>query len=99
MMLDRIGTPPHLLGSSLSAVCAMEAALRTDRVRSLILYEPPIRLPGTGPSLPDQDRRRRDTRDRMDVLAALHCGAQPADPSPVPEGWVECVAVARTYPR
>jgi pimeloyl-ACP methyl ester carboxylesterase len=98
-ILDRIGTPAHLLGSSLGAICAMEAALRTDRLRSLILYEPPIRLAGSGPAPPAWDRRRRDARDRMDVIAALHGGALPPDPSPVPEGWVERVAVARTYPR
>jgi pimeloyl-ACP methyl ester carboxylesterase len=98
-IIARIGTPVHLLGSSLGAICAMETALRTDQLRSLILYEPPIRLPGSSPALPDRDRRRQDARDRMDVLAALHSNDPPTDAAPVPEGWVERVAVARTYPR
>jgi pimeloyl-ACP methyl ester carboxylesterase len=98
-ILDRIGAPAHLLGSSLGAICAMEAALRTDQIRSLILYEPPIRLTGSGPAAPAWDRRSRDARDRMDVIAALHSGEIPSDSTPVPEGWVERVAVARTYPR
>jgi pimeloyl-ACP methyl ester carboxylesterase len=98
-ILDHIGAPAHLLGSSLGAICAMEAALRTEHIRSLILYEPPIRLPGSGPTLPGWDRRRRDAHDRMDVLAALHGSGTTLDGAPMPEGWMERVAVARTYPR
>jgi len=41
-VVDAIGTPCDLLGHSYGALCALEAALRSDRVRRLLLYEPPI---------------------------------------------------------
>ncbi len=40
-VVDAIGEPVHLLGHSGGALCSMGAALLTDRLRSLILYEPP----------------------------------------------------------
>jgi pimeloyl-ACP methyl ester carboxylesterase len=41
-VVDSIGGPVSLLGHSYGALCALEAALRTDNVRRLVLYEPPI---------------------------------------------------------
>jgi pimeloyl-ACP methyl ester carboxylesterase len=41
-VVDRIGEPLVLLGHSYGAICCLEAALQTARVRRLILYEPPI---------------------------------------------------------
>ena len=41
-LVDSIGEPVVLLGHSYGAICSLEAALRTDRVRKLVLYEPPI---------------------------------------------------------
>ena len=40
-VVDAIGEPVHLLGHSGGALCALGAVLLTDRLRSLILYEPP----------------------------------------------------------
>ena len=40
-VIDAIGEPLHLLGHSGGALCSMGVALLTDRLRSLILYEPP----------------------------------------------------------
>ncbi|MCH8994529.1 MAG: alpha/beta fold hydrolase [Chloroflexi bacterium] len=40
-VVDAIGEPVHLLGHSGGALCSMGAALLTDRLLSLILYEPP----------------------------------------------------------
>ncbi len=96
-IIGEAGESVHLLGSSLGAICALEAALRTSRIRSLILYEPPLRLAGSGGSLTlaGASRRARDASDRMGVLAILQ-----GDESPrVPDGWAERVSVARTYPR
>lgn len=39
---DAVGEPVNLLGHSYGALCALEAALRTSNLRTLILYEPPI---------------------------------------------------------
>jgi pimeloyl-ACP methyl ester carboxylesterase len=41
-VVDSIGGPVDLLGHSFGALCALEAALRTDNVRRLVLYEPAI---------------------------------------------------------
>ena len=40
-VVDAIAEPVHLLGHSGGALCALGAALLTDRLRSLTLYEPP----------------------------------------------------------
>ncbi len=41
-MVDAIGEPVNLLGHSYGGICALEAAMRTRSVRTLVLYEPPI---------------------------------------------------------
>lgn len=41
-VVDAIDEPAALLGHSSGGLLALEAALRTDNLRSLILYEPPI---------------------------------------------------------
>jgi pimeloyl-ACP methyl ester carboxylesterase len=39
---EAIGEPVFLLGHSYGAVCGLEASLLTDKVRRLLLYEPPL---------------------------------------------------------
>ena len=41
-VVEAIGEPVFLLGHSFGAVCCLEAALLTDRIRRLVLYEPPM---------------------------------------------------------
>ena len=41
-VIDGIGGNVDVLGHSYGAVCSLEAALRTPRVRRLVLYEPPL---------------------------------------------------------
>ena len=55
-VVSAIGEQVLVLGHSYGAVCSLEAALLTDRIRRLVLYEPPI---PTGvamypPGLPDR---------------------------------------------
>ena len=56
-VLDVIGEPAHLLGHSYGAIIALEAAMATDRLTGLILYEPPFSVgadrvpPGLGEQL------------------------------------------------
>ena len=47
-VIDAIGCPVHLLGHSFGGLCALEAALLTPNISSLILYEPSISLAGSG---------------------------------------------------
>ncbi len=41
-VVEAIGEPTCILGHSYGALCGLEAALLTDKVSKLILYEPPI---------------------------------------------------------
>jgi pimeloyl-ACP methyl ester carboxylesterase len=41
-VVESAGTEVNLLGHSHGGVCALEAALLTDRIRKLVLYEPPM---------------------------------------------------------
>jgi pimeloyl-ACP methyl ester carboxylesterase len=43
-VIDTVGEPVHLVGHSGGARAALAAALHADRLRSLVLYEPPIAL-------------------------------------------------------
>ncbi|WON74114.1 alpha/beta hydrolase [Nitrosospira sp. Is2] len=47
-VIDAIGQPVHLLGHSFGGLCALEAALLTSNIDSLLLYEPSISLAGSG---------------------------------------------------
>lgn len=47
-VVDAIGEPVHLLGHSYGGICALEAALRTGNLATLVLYEPALGL--TGPA-------------------------------------------------
>lgn len=43
-VVDSVDEPVALLGHSYGAICALEAALRTNDVERLVLYEPPLRV-------------------------------------------------------
>jgi pimeloyl-ACP methyl ester carboxylesterase len=69
-VVDAIGGRVDVLGHSYGAVCSLEAALLTDAVRKMVLYEPPL---PTGvqmypPGLPD---RMQGMIDDGELEAAL----------------------------
>lgn len=41
-LVDSLPQPANLLGHSYGALCSLEAALRTDKLHKMVLYEPPI---------------------------------------------------------
>lgn len=47
-VIDGIGTKVHVFGHSFGGLCALEATLLTKNLASLILYEPPLSLAGSG---------------------------------------------------
>jgi pimeloyl-ACP methyl ester carboxylesterase len=53
---DQIGWPVSVLGHSYGGLCSLEAALLTDKISRLILYEPPVPvgLPMYAPDFPDR---------------------------------------------
>jgi pimeloyl-ACP methyl ester carboxylesterase len=70
-VVNSIGDGVNLLGHSFGAICSLEAALLTRHLRKLILYEPPLPVPGV-PLYPDGviDRLQAllDAGDRPGVL-------------------------------
>lgn len=69
-VVEAIGGPVFLLGHSYGAVCSLEAALLTGKVRRLILYEPPIPT-GMPMGPPDIAGRIQALVDRGELEAAL----------------------------
>jgi pimeloyl-ACP methyl ester carboxylesterase len=61
-VVEAIGESVFVLGHSYGAVCSLEAALLTDKVSRLILYEPPIPtgLPQYPPGIPDRTQALLD---------------------------------------
>ena len=47
-VIQAIGTQVHIFGHSFGGLCALESALLTEKMASLILYEPPLSLVGSG---------------------------------------------------
>lgn len=45
-VVDSVDEPVCLVGHSFGALCCLEAALRTDNLRKLVLYEPPFPVGG-----------------------------------------------------
>lgn len=69
-VVDAIGTEVNVLGHSYGAICALEAALLTDNMRRLVLYEPPIPPMGP-PAPPDAPERMQTLIGRGESEAAL----------------------------
>jgi pimeloyl-ACP methyl ester carboxylesterase len=69
-VVDAVGEPTHLLGHSYGALCSLEAALRTDNLRTLVLYEPPILIgePFVGPEAVTRLEALLAAGDREGVL-------------------------------
>jgi pimeloyl-ACP methyl ester carboxylesterase len=47
-VLAAIGTKVHLFAHSFGGLCALETSLITEKIASLMLYEPPLSLEGSG---------------------------------------------------
>jgi pimeloyl-ACP methyl ester carboxylesterase len=105
-VVEAIGEPVSLLGHSYGAICALEACLLTDRVRRLIVYEPPI---PTGAPLypPGAPERIQALVDAGDPEAGLEVFMREVVRMPASElevyrrlpAWPVRVALAPTIPR
>lgn len=69
-VVDAIGEPVRIVGHSYGAVCSLEAALLTENILRMVLYEPPIPtgLPMYPPEVPD---RMQALIDNGELEAAL----------------------------
>jgi pimeloyl-ACP methyl ester carboxylesterase len=106
-VVDALGEPANVLGHSYGAICALEAARLTPHMRKLILYEPPIPLPGGPvhpPGIVERLEALLEAGDRAAVLTTFTLEVVGMPPqvfetfrsSPA---WPERVAAAHTLPR
>lgn len=68
--VSSFGEPVAVVGHSYGAVCALEAGLLTDGIRTMVLYEPPIPtgLPMYPPDAPDRIQTLVEDGDREAAL-------------------------------
>lgn len=98
------GRDVSVIGHSFGALCAMEAALRVDNLKRLVLYEPAFPVGGNplySPEIPDRLKAILDSGDRDAMLVAFfkdvvgapdaQIEALRADPS-----WTGRIAAAHT---
>jgi pimeloyl-ACP methyl ester carboxylesterase len=107
-VIDSIGGTVSLLGHSYGAICALEGALRSSRVRGLILYEGTFPVPeGTElytPEALDTIRFSLKRGDREGALAAFYRDIAMLSPEEIEmlrslPTWPARVALAPTIPR
>jgi pimeloyl-ACP methyl ester carboxylesterase len=95
------GRPVDLLGHSYGATCALEAALRTDHVRRLVIYEPALAM--STDELVDELEGLLARNRREDVLITLLrvAGMEPGqiDQARSLPSWPARVAAAHTIVR
>jgi pimeloyl-ACP methyl ester carboxylesterase len=105
-VIEAIRGPVNVLGHSLGAVCALEAALRTQQIRKLILYEPPLRV--GAPLVPEGVLDRLDSLlnqgDREAVvttvmLEVIRMSGRELEYLRNSSAWKDRLAVAHTLPR
>ena len=98
-MVEAFSEPVHLLGHSYGAILALEAAVSTNNLRTLTLFEPPIGWGELTPLLTridvllDEGDREAATALIMREIAGLPDDAL-AELRTVPEAWQPMVACA-----
>jgi pimeloyl-ACP methyl ester carboxylesterase len=106
-VVDSIEEPVSLLGHSMGAVCALEAALLTRNVRKLVLYEPGMNVTGEDiypAGFIDRLDALLEAGDRDGVIEALMREVVGMSPEEVEylhslPAWHERVKAAHTVPR
>ena len=75
-LIDSIGEPTDLLGHSYGAICALEGALRSPRVRRLVLYEGTFPVPEGAelyrPGALDSVRSQLEAGDKEGALTTFY---------------------------
>jgi pimeloyl-ACP methyl ester carboxylesterase len=106
-VVDAIGEPVNLLGHSFGAICSLEAALQTTRLRRLVLYEPPMPTPGMQVFPPGSMERMQELLDAGDREAVLTVFFREVNGMPPAEfekyraspAWPTRISLAHTLPR
>ena len=103
-VIEHSGEEVNVIGHSYGGVCALHAALLTDRIAKLVLYEPPLgflpaprEVVGQMNQLLEQDRR-----DELVALFMEKVAGVPAEQVPMLRelpSWQARIAAAGTVPR
>lgn len=101
-VVDSISEPVTLLGNSGGAISSLEAALRTDKLRKLILYEPPIYLGDS--KLYSEMENLLDRGENGQALVLFLRGIAGLTPEEIDAArsapfWQDMVNAAHTLPR
>ena len=67
-VVESTGEAVNVLGHSYGGICAVEAALLTDKIRKLVLYEPPMGFLASSPQVVDQLQALLDAGRRDELL-------------------------------
>jgi pimeloyl-ACP methyl ester carboxylesterase len=103
-VIESVGDDVNVLGHSYGGVCALEAALLTDRIRKLVLYEPPMGFLSSPPHVVQELESLLQAGER-DELVALFMGEVAGLPPDQIElmrslpAWQARIAAADTIPR
>lgn len=106
-VVDAIEGPVNLFGHSYGAICSLEAALLTQNIGRLVLYEPPLPTEGIQiypEGLIDRLQALLDAHDREALLTAFMVEAVRMLPHEIEltksmPAWPSRVATAHTLPR
>ena len=105
-VVNAVGAPVLLFGHSFGAVCALGAAMRTDELAGLVLYEPPpLKCESlTSPELLERLERLLASGDREGVVRTFLAEAPRISPNEIEmlasaPTWPGRIAAAHTLPR
>jgi pimeloyl-ACP methyl ester carboxylesterase len=103
-VVEAAGDDVILLGHSHGGVCALEAALRTDGLRKLVLYEPPLGFVGGSPEVLERLEAllAGGRRDEVLTLFLTDVARQPPEAIELMRSlpsWEARLATAHTIPR
>ena len=107
-VLESTSVPAHVLAHSYGAICALEALRLTERIAKVVLYEPPLPLPGRGlifaADLGPRLQALLEAGDRDGVLATfmrevIRMSEQEIEGMRRTSSWAVRLAAAHTLPR
>ncbi len=103
-VVEAAGDGVNVLGHSYGGICALEAALLTDRIRKLVLYEPPMGFLESPPDVVDRLTTLLEVGERDELVAYFMRNVAGLPPEQVEllrtqPAWEARIAVAHTIPR
>ena len=103
-VVEAAGENVDVVGHSHGGVCAVEAALLTDRIRSLVLYEPPMGFLATPPEVVERLATLLDAGERDELVAyfmreVAGLSVEQVELLRTLPPWESRIAVAHTIPR